>query len=75
MGAGEAVAVAVLAGPVDVEPMMGVLDGGNRQAGRAQHRQHGDQQRGFAASRPADNAKDVQPGCRGRGSGREGPDA
>jgi hypothetical protein len=56
----EAVAVAILTGLVHVEAMVGVLDGGHRDARRAQQRQERDEQCRLATARPPDDAQHFQ---------------
>ena len=56
---GRAVAEAVLAGPVQVDGVVRVLDGGDAEAASDQHRQHGFHQHRLAAAAPADDAENL----------------
>ena len=57
--AGQAVAVRILAGLVDVEGVMGVLEGRDREPARHQAGDHLGQQRGLAGAAPAGEADDA----------------
>src|SRR3546814_13820501 len=61
---GLAVPEAVLAGPVDIEIVMGVLDGRDGDAAGGQCRQEADQQGRLAAAAPAGEAEDLHAGFR-----------
>ena len=62
MRAREAVAMAVLAGLIHVEAVMGVLDGRHGKTRSAQQRQQRDEQGRLAAAGPADDPQDFQDG-------------
>src|SRR5213594_532823 len=52
-------AVGILAGLVDIEPVVGVLEGGNRKPARHDTGNHFDEERGLARAAPAGEADDA----------------
>lgn len=58
MRTGLAMQPAILAGLIEIDAVMGMLDGGNPYAMRAQPGDQRGDQRGLAAARPSDDAED-----------------